>query len=355
MIAGEHRQHRVVGQRRRPVGDVVVLELGERPLRDPEPALLVQVGRRARLARVVGRESLLVRGVGVVLQTGTARVVLRVALLRGVGVLVAGEEGHRNSGAGASGPNRYAHRRPAHSRGIPACPHPLHRRAVLPRPRPPCPTTDQALPGRPTTRSPCPRPTSSTATRSRPPFPDGLETAVFGLGCFWGAERGSGRCRASTSTAVGYAGGFTPNPTYEEVCSGRPATPRPCWWSSTRRGRQLRAAAARSSGRATTRPRACARATTSAPSTARRSTTTDARAAAGRRGVAGHVPGAAARDAGYGEITTEIAPAGPVLLRRGLPPAVPGQEPDGYCGLGGTGVSCPIGLFGSGHQEPTGA
>ena len=53
-----------------------------------------------------------------------------------------------------------------------------------------------------------------------PPFPDGLEAAVFGLGCFWGAERKFWQVKGVYSTAVGYAGGFTPNPTYEEVCSG---------------------------------------------------------------------------------------------------------------------------------------
>ena len=62
---------------------------------------------------------------------------------------------------------------------------------------------------------------SSTATRSSRPFPAGLETAIFGLGCFWGAERSSGKLPGVYTTAVGYAGGQTPNPTYEEVCSGR--------------------------------------------------------------------------------------------------------------------------------------
>ena len=72
-------------------------------------------------------------------------------------------------------------------------------------------------------------------TPLRPPFPDGMETAVFGMGCFWGAERVFWQAPGVYTTAVGYAGGFTPNPTYEEVCPARPATPRSCSSSSTRR------------------------------------------------------------------------------------------------------------------------
>lgn len=83
------------------------------------------------------------------------------------------------------------------------------------------PSAAEALPGRPT-----PIPTARThfvsGNRLQPPFPEGLQQAVFGLGCFWGAERKFWQLGDGVySTAVGYAGGFTPNPTYEEVCSGR--------------------------------------------------------------------------------------------------------------------------------------
>ena len=76
-------------------------------------------------------------------------------------------------------------------------------------------------PGAPTRRCPCPRPTTSTATPSQGPWPEGYQTAVFGLGCFWGAEKLFWETPGVWSTAVGYAGGYTPNPSYEEVCSGR--------------------------------------------------------------------------------------------------------------------------------------
>ena len=82
-------------------------------------------------------------------------------------------------------------------------------------------TPDQALPGRPEPGFPVPDRHAVLGTPLKPPFPDGIETAVFGLGCFWGAEKLFWETPGVYSTAVGYAGGITPNPTYEEVCSGR--------------------------------------------------------------------------------------------------------------------------------------
>ena len=161
-------------------------------------------------------------------------------------------------------------------------------------------------------------------TPLEPPFPEGLEQAIVGMGCFWGAERVFWQAPGVYTTAVGYAGGITPNPTYEEVCSARPATPRRCWSSSTRR----RPATRRScgcSGRTTTRRRACARATTSARSTARRSTGPPRSSAGSPRRAATRTRSACAsrlrRD------HDRDRPGGAVLLRRGLPPAVPGEEP----------------------------
>src|SRR5688500_14803358 len=82
------------------------------------------------------------------------------------------------------------------------------------------PAMTEALPGRPTPAFQVPAVHAVLGTSLTPPFPDGMEVAIFGLGCFWGAERLFWRLDGVHSTATGYAGGFTPNPTYEEVCSG---------------------------------------------------------------------------------------------------------------------------------------
>ena len=85
---------------------------------------------------------------------------------------------------------------------------------------PTMPTVEQALAGR-ADEMPVPATHFVNGHPLRPPFPEGLETAVFGLGCFWGAERDFWQTDGVFTTAVGYAGGFTPNPTYQEVCSGQ--------------------------------------------------------------------------------------------------------------------------------------
>ena len=194
--------------------------------------------------------------------------------------------------------------------------------------------------------SPCrsPRSTSSTSTRSTPPFPEGSEQAIFGLGCFWGAERNSGRPTGVYTTAVGYAGGYTPNPTYEEVCSGRTGHTEAVLVVFDPAEVTLRAAAQDLLGE----PRPDAG---DAPGQRRRHAVPlgdlhERRPSSGRAAEASRddVPGASSRGAGYGEITTEIADAAPFYYAEDYHQQYLAKNPNGYCGIGGTGVSCPVGL-----------
>ena len=179
----------------------------------------------------------------------------------------------------------------------------------------------------------------------RGPFPAGMHQAVFGMGCFWGVERLFWRQPGVYTTAVGYAGGHTPNPTYEEVCSGKTghtevvlvvydpaqtdyeALLRTFWeghdpTQGMRQGNDL--------------------------GTQYRSaiyTADDAQAAAAQRSREAFQAQLAA--AGYGQITTEILPAGPFYYAEDYHQQYLDKNPGGYCGLGGTGVSCPVGLVGA--------
>ncbi len=199
----------------------------------------------------------------------------------------------------------------------------------------------EALPGRP---DPLPVPSAHEVNGHplSPPFPDGLQQAVFGLGCFWGAERLFWQTPGVFTTAVGYAGGTTPNPTYEEVCSGRTGHAEvvlvvfdpeqvgydellKVFWEGhdptqgMRQGNDV--GTQYRSGIWTTTPE-------------------QAEAAARSR----HAYAEKLRAAGYGEITTEIADAGPFYYAEDYHQQYLAKVPNGYCGLGGTGVSCPVGL-----------
>ncbi|HEX8438762.1 peptide-methionine (S)-S-oxide reductase MsrA [Archangium sp.] len=203
------------------------------------------------------------------------------------------------------------------------------------------PSPEEALPGR-STRMPVPPKHFVNGASLKPPFPEGLEQAVFGLGCFWGAERKFWQTPGVYSTSVGYAGGHTPNPTYEEVCSGRTGhtevvlvvydpkqvsfeTLLKVFWEShdptqgMRQGNDV--------------------------GTQYRSALywyTDA-----QRQVA-----EASRDAyqqvlsssGYGVITTELREAPEYFYAEDYHQQYLAKNPNGYCGLGGTGVSCPVGV-----------
>jgi peptide-methionine (S)-S-oxide reductase len=199
----------------------------------------------------------------------------------------------------------------------------------------------QALPGR-TTKMPVPAQHYVLGTPLEPPFPAGAEQAIFGLGCFWGAEKAFWRAPGIITTAVGYAGGTTPNPTYEEVCSGRTGHTEAVLVvfdpTLTSYAEMLRlfweghdpTQGMRQGGDVGTQYRSAIY------------TTSDAQLAAAEGSRAAY-EGSLAR-AGYGEITTEIAPAGPFYYAEEYHQQYLAKNPGGYCGHGGTGVACPIGL-----------
>jgi peptide-methionine (S)-S-oxide reductase len=174
------------------------------------------------------------------------------------------------------------------------------------------------------------------------PFPEGIETVVFGLGCFWGAERIFWQTPGVYTTAVGYSGGFTPNPSYEEVCSG-----------STGHAEVVLVAfdpAAVSFGELLQRfweghdPTQGMRQGNDIGTQYRSAIyyTTEAQGEAARRSRDAYA--AKLLESSHGEITTEIAEAGPFYYAEDDHQQYLDKNPAGYCGLGGTGVSCPIGL-----------
>ena len=202
-------------------------------------------------------------------------------------------------------------------------------------------TADRALPGRSETM-PVPAQHFVSFNPLTPPWPEGMETAVFGLGCFWGAERKFWEAKGVYSTAVGYAGGYTPNPTYEEVCSGRTGhaevvlvafDPKvisydsllKIFWESHDPTQGMR-----QGNDVGTQYRS-----------AIYTNTPEQRKAAEESRERYQEQLDKAR---YGTITTEIADAGPFYYAESYHQQYLAKNPNGYCGLGGTGVSCPVGL-----------
>jgi peptide-methionine (S)-S-oxide reductase len=175
-------------------------------------------------------------------------------------------------------------------------------------------------------------------TPLRPPFPDGMEQAVFGMGCFWGAERKF--WDLAYTTAVGYAGGFTPNPTYEEVCSGRTGHAEVVLVVSSQSYEKLLQVFWESHD-----PTQGMRQGNDTGSQYRSAiyTTSPSQAAAAVASRAMFQQALTA--AGHGEITTEIAEAGPFYYAEDYHQQYLARNPGGYCGLGGTGVSCPLPLL----------
>ncbi len=200
---------------------------------------------------------------------------------------------------------------------------------------------EDALPGRAT-----PMPVAAAhlvlGTPMTPPWPEGSEVVIVAMGCFWGAERKLWELPGVITTAVGYAGGYTPNPTYDEVCTGltghaeavvvvfdparisRDEVLR-CVWENhdpTQGHRQ---------GNDVGTQYRSAIFTTSADQ--------HADAVASRDRYA-----AVLRAAHFDDVTTEIVPAGPFFYAEDEHQQYLAKHPDGYCGLGGTGLACPVGL-----------
>jgi len=203
------------------------------------------------------------------------------------------------------------------------------------------PSAGEALPGR-STRMPVRARHFVSGAPLEPPFAEGTELALFGMGCFWGAERKFWTIPGVVSTSVGYAGGQTPHPTYEEVCSGLTGhaevvrvvfDPKRVGYDELLRvfweshdptqgmrqgndvGTQYRSAIYTYGDEQRER------------------------ALASQRAYA-----AALADRGYGEITTEVGEAPDFYYAEDYHQQYLAKNPDGYCGLGGTGVSCPVGV-----------
>jgi len=203
------------------------------------------------------------------------------------------------------------------------------------------PGAEQTLPGRESELPGIPERHAVLDAPLKPPFGDGVRTAVFGLGCFWGAERIFWQLPGVVSTAVGYAGGTTPNPTYEETCSGQTGHTEAvlvaydpaqisyddllkAFWEGHDPTHGMRQG---------------------------NDVGTQYRSAIYWDGEDQHQAavasaeryGAALKASAMGEITTEIAAAGPFYYAEDYHQQYLHKVPHGYCGLGGTGVSCPVG------------
>lgn len=210
---------------------------------------------------------------------------------------------------------------------------PIHEKSTMP-------TAAQALPGRSTPLQ-VPQTHYVNGHRILPPFPPGLREAVFGLGCFWGAERLFWQLPGVHSTAVGYAGGLTPNPTYEEVCTGRTGHAEAvrvlydperidyehllkAFWESHDPTQGMR-----QQNDIGTQYRSVIFVTDAAQ---RQAAEDSARAYQARLSAAHR-----------GTITTEIRDAPQFYYAEDYHQQYLAKNPDGYCGLKGTGIACPIG------------
>jgi peptide-methionine (S)-S-oxide reductase len=200
---------------------------------------------------------------------------------------------------------------------------------------------ERALPGR-EERMPIAGPHDVLGTPIEPPFPAGVETAVFGMGCFWGAERVFWQAPGVYTTAVGYAGGYTPNPTYEEVCSGSTGHTEAVLvaYDSTKTSYEEMLKLFWENHDPTQGMRQGNDMGTQYRSAILYANDAQREAAELSRRMFGD----RLAQKGYGEITTEIAPAADFYYAEPYHQQYLAKNPNGYCGLGGTGVSCPIGV-----------
>ncbi len=204
------------------------------------------------------------------------------------------------------------------------------------------PNAADALPGRPN-----PIPTASrhfvNGNPLKGPYPEGIETIVLGLGCFWGAERKFWQVPEGIFvTAVGYAGGFTPNPTYEEVCSGRTGHNEVVLVAFDPAVIGLEAVLKTffESHDPTQGFRQGNDVGTQYRSGIYVSDETQAETARAVR----EIYAGALRARGYGDVTTEIKPLDTFYFAEDYHQQYLAKNPSGYCGLGGTGVTCPVGI-----------
>ena len=203
-------------------------------------------------------------------------------------------------------------------------------------------TPEDALAGRDERPFVVPERHAVLGTPLEPPFPEGMGTAVFGLGCFWGAERIFWRTDGVYTTAVGYSGGYTPNPTYREVCSGRTGHTEAVlvvfdpakitypqllavFWEGHDPTQEMR-----QGNDAGTQYRSAIYYWDEE----QRDVVEETRAAYEAK----------LKKAKYGPIATEVAPVGSFYYAEDYHQQYLHKNPNGYCGIGGTGVSCPVGL-----------
>ena len=204
-------------------------------------------------------------------------------------------------------------------------------------------TAEQALPGRTDQTMPVPEEHFELGTPLVGPWPDNCQTLVVGMGCFWGAERIFWKTPGVYSTSVGYAGGYTPNPSYEEVCSGL-----------TNHTEVLMVVFDASQVSVNDMLRVFWE--NHDPTQGMRQGNdigTQYRSAIFFNNDEQRVAAETTRDAyqvqlkqaGYGDITTEIAPLTEYYYAEPYHQQYLGKNPNGYCGIGGTGVSCPVGIL----------